>query len=38
MAYVPRLRAVTLEQLRAVAVRYLDPERYARLTFVPALR
>jgi zinc protease len=38
MAYVPRLRAVTLEQLRAVAVRYLDPERYTRLTFVPALR
>jgi zinc protease len=38
MAYVARLRAVTLEQLRAVAMRYLDPERYARLTFVPAAR
>jgi zinc protease len=38
IAYVPRLRAVTLEQLRAVAVRYIDPERYARLTFLPAVR
>jgi len=38
MAYVARLRAVTLEQVRAVAVRYLDPERYARLTFVPSTR
>jgi zinc protease len=35
LAYVARLRAVTLEELRAVAVRYLHPERYARLTFLP---
>jgi zinc protease len=38
MAYVARLRAVTLEQVRTVAVRYLDPERYARLTFVPSTK
>jgi zinc protease len=37
LAYVARLRAVTVDQLRAVAVRYLDPERYARLTFVPGV-
>ena len=38
LAYVDRLRAVSLEQIRAVARRYLDLDRYARLAFVPAAR
>ena len=35
IAYVDRLAAVTPEQIRVVARRYLDPERYARVAFVP---
>jgi predicted Zn-dependent peptidase len=35
LAYVDRLRSVTLEQIRAAARRYFDPERYARVVFVP---
>jgi zinc protease len=36
LAYVDRLRSVTAEQLRAAARRYFDPNRYARVVFVPA--
>jgi predicted Zn-dependent peptidase len=35
LAYVSRLRSVTAEEVRAVARRYLDPERYTRLALVP---
>ena len=35
LAYVHRLRSVSLEQLRAAARRYLDPTRYARVVFRP---
>lgn len=35
LAYIDRLRSVTLEQLRAAARRYLDPKRYARVTLIP---
>jgi zinc protease len=35
LAYVSRLRSVSAEQVRAVARRYLDPERYTRLALVP---
>ena len=35
LAYIDRLRAVSLEQIRLAAARYLDPERYAHLTFAP---
>jgi zinc protease len=35
LAYVNRVRSVTAAQLRAVARRYLDPERYARLALLP---
>jgi zinc protease len=35
LAYVSRLRSVTGEEVRAVARRYLDPERYTRLALVP---
>src|SRR5919109_1964890 len=35
LAYVSRLRSVSVEQVRAVARRYLDPERYTRLALVP---
>ena len=38
LAYVDRLRRVTSEQLRAVARRYFDPSRYARVVFIPAGR
>jgi predicted Zn-dependent peptidase len=38
LVYLDRLRAVSLEQIRLAARRYLDPTRYARLTFVPASR
>ena len=38
LAYLDRLRAVSLEQIRLAARRYLDPTRYARLTFVSASR
>lgn len=38
LAYVDRLRSVTPEQVRAAARRYLDPERYSRLAFVPPAR
>jgi len=35
LAYVSRLRSVAAEQVRAVARRYLDPDRYTRLALVP---
>jgi zinc protease len=35
LAYISRLRSVSAEQVRAVARRYLDPERYTRLALVP---
>ncbi|MGH7279865.1 MAG: M16 family metallopeptidase [Candidatus Rokuibacteriota bacterium] len=35
LAYVDRLRAVTREQIAVAARRYLDPERYARVTSLP---
>jgi zinc protease len=35
LAYLDRVRAVTAEQIRAAATRYLDPDRYVRVTFVP---
>jgi len=35
LAYVSRLRSVSGEQVRGVARRYLDPERYTRLALVP---
>ncbi len=35
LAYVSRVRSVTAAQVRAVARRYLDPERYTRLALVP---
>jgi zinc protease len=38
LAYVDRLRSVTPEQIRAAARRYLDPDRYSRLAFVPQTR
>ena len=38
LAYVDRLRAVRLEELRVVARRYLDPDRYSCITFVPTAR
>ena len=38
LAYIDRLRTVTAEQVRLVARRYLDPDRYGRLTFVPPPR
>ena len=38
LAYVDRLRSVTRDQIRSAARRYLDPERYTRLAFVPPSR
>ncbi|PYN74023.1 MAG: hypothetical protein DMD96_31270 [Candidatus Rokuibacteriota bacterium] len=38
LAYIDRLRSVTAEQVRLAARRYLDPERYGRLAFVPPAR
>jgi len=38
LAYVDRVRSVTAEQVRQAARRYLDPERYVRLAFVPRAR
>ena len=35
LAYVARIRSVTAMQVRAVARRYLDPERYTRLALLP---
>jgi zinc protease len=35
-AYVSRVRSVTAAQVRAVARRYLDPNRYTRLALVPS--
>jgi zinc protease len=35
-AYLDRLRSVTVEQLRAAARRYLDPQRFTRVVFMPA--
>ncbi len=36
LAYVDRLRSVTLDQVRAAAQRYLDPDRAARVVLAPA--
>src|SRR5437899_10424852 len=38
LAYVDRLRSVTPDQIRSAARRYLDPERYDRVAFVPPAR
>jgi predicted Zn-dependent peptidase len=38
LAYMDRLRSVTPDQIRLAARRYLDPERYGRLAFVPPAR
>jgi zinc protease len=38
LAYMDRVRFVTSDQIRLVARRYLDPERYGRLAFVPPAR
>jgi zinc protease len=38
LAYVDRLRSVKLDQIHLAARRYLDPERYDRLAFVPPSR
>src|SRR5881296_1063642 len=38
LAYIDRVRSVTSEQVRLAARRYLDPERYGRLAFVPPAR
>jgi zinc protease len=35
LAYVNRVRSVTAAQVRAVARRYLDPDRYTRLALLP---
>jgi zinc protease len=37
-AYIDRVRTVTAEQVRLVARRYLDPDRYGRLAFIPPAR
>jgi zinc protease len=36
LAYIDRVRTVTVEQVRLVARRYLDPERYGRVVLAPA--
>jgi zinc protease len=36
LAYVRRLRAVTADEIRAAARRYLDPDRYVRVVLAPA--
>jgi zinc protease len=36
MAYLDRARGVTRAQVQAAAQRYLDPDRYARVAFVPS--
>ena len=36
LAYLDRVREVTRTQIQAVAQKYLDPDRYARVAFVPA--
>jgi zinc protease len=38
LAYIDRVRTVTAEQVRLVARRYLDPERYGRVAFAPSPR
>jgi zinc protease len=38
LAYIDRLRSVTLDQIHLAARRYLDLERYGRLAFVPPPR
>jgi zinc protease len=38
LAYIDRVRSVTLEQIRTAARRYLDPARCGRLAFVPPAR
>ena len=35
LAYVSRVRSVTVAQVRAAARRYLDPDRYTRLALLP---
>jgi zinc protease len=36
LAYLDRVRSVTLAQLQTAARKYLDPDRYVRVRFVPA--
>ena len=36
LAYLMRIRSVTAMQVRVVARRYLDPERYTRLALLPS--
>jgi zinc protease len=38
LAYIDRVRSVTVEQIRTAARRYLDPARCGRLAFVPPPR
>ena len=38
LAYLDRVRSVTADQVRVAARRYLDPERYGRIAFVPSGR
>ena len=38
LAYVDRVRSVTMEQVRTAARQYLGPERYARVTLGPPAR
>jgi len=38
LAYIDRVRTVTAEQVRLVAQRYLDPQRYGRIAFIPPAR
>ena len=35
LAYLDRVRSVTVPQIQAAARKYLDPERYVRVTFMP---
>jgi len=36
LAFLDRVRGVTREQIQAAAQRYLDPDRYVRVAFVPS--
>jgi zinc protease len=36
LSYLDRVRSITRDQIRAAANRYLDPERYVRVTFIPS--
>ena len=35
LGYLDRVRTVTREQIQAAARKYLDPDRYVRVTFLP---